>query len=359
MMATGSAQELAPDDPSISGNLGAWFRDAANDFDVETGIWTDASGNGRHAIPVGEVNVAAPITYVAPTLATISGGMLSPDAVPSLHFTGNVNDLLVVDGTNGGTPLSNLTIFVVYNVDTLAANTSQVRPVGIGSVAGTQQNPGNHFNLGSDPSIRKDNGQLGAGTYSQPFPARTTFIRTARMSPTAIDEWFNTDGTLQRVLNLTGSSFTTSTDNFFLGDVRAGAEGIPGVPGPSPAVADFDIVQAIVYNSALTDAQVTGVNEGLANNISGGGDGTKLAFTAIEVGGDGTSVTLTWHSKPGKTYAVDLSTDLSAAWHELNDEVPSEGADTTTTTVPTFTAPQPDPLPDRVFFRVREVPSFR
>ena len=48
-----SAQELAPDDPSISGDLAVWFRDAAKTFDPDTGTWADSSGNGRDAVPVG------------------------------------------------------------------------------------------------------------------------------------------------------------------------------------------------------------------------------------------------------------------------------------------------------------------
>ena len=133
--------------------------------------------------------------------------------------------------TNGNSNLDSLTIFVVFNVDPLGTNASLARPVGVGSVAARQFNPGNHFNLGSDPSVRKDNGHLGTGTYSLAFPYQTTFIRSARMSPAAIDEWFNIDGNAQKVLNLAGSSYTTSTDDFFLGDLRAGVSPIPGVVG--------------------------------------------------------------------------------------------------------------------------------
>ena len=68
------AQELAPDDATIVANLGVWFKDAANTFDTETGIWADSSGNDNHAEPVGEVNVNGPVTYLGPTLGTISGG---------------------------------------------------------------------------------------------------------------------------------------------------------------------------------------------------------------------------------------------------------------------------------------------
>ena len=133
---------------------------------------------------------------------------------------------------------------------------------------------------------------------------------------------------------------------------------MPGIPGPNPAIADFDIVQTIVYNAALSDAQVEGVNEWLSNNLTGGSgtDANELRFTKIELSPDLTSVTLTWQSKPGRTYAVDLSGDLTSPWQELNDEIPSEGTETSTT-VPTFAGPQPDPLRERVFYQVREVPA--
>jgi len=75
------AQELAPDDATIVANLGVWFRDAANTFDTETGIWADSSGNDNHAEPVGEVDVNGPVTYIGPTSDRPSGRSL---AGPSL-----------------------------------------------------------------------------------------------------------------------------------------------------------------------------------------------------------------------------------------------------------------------------------
>jgi len=249
-----SAQEIAPNDPAISASLGTWFTDPANTFDPKTGTWADSSGNENHAVTVGEVNVAGSIVYVAPTLSTISGGSFSAEDVDSVRFASDADDLLVAADLNGDAGLTDLTIFVVYHVDHLANNPNLVRPVGIGSIAATQVNPGNHFNLAGDPSIRKDNGQLGSGTYSQPFPALTTFIRTARMSATAVDDWFNTAGTAEKVLSLEGVSYSTSVDEFYMGDLRGGNTAIP-VFGAT-ARSDIDIIQALVYTSALTDAQV-------------------------------------------------------------------------------------------------------
>ena len=352
LVATAGGQELAPDDPSIVEHLGAWFRDAEGSFDPETGIWADASGNERHAVPVGEVNVGGPVTFLAPTLATISGGAFSDEELPSVHFAGDADDLLEASNLNGEVGLTDLTIFAVYHVDLLDATPNLTRALGFGSLAALQANPGNHFNLACDPSIRKDNGQLGSGTYTGIFPPQTTFIRSARMSPTSVDEWFNIEGTPEPVLSLQGVSYTTSSDDFFFGDLRAGMTPVPGFG--ALAVADIDIVQTIVYTSALTDDQIAGVNDWLGNNITGGSGGAPLAFTEIVLSADQRSATLTWNSKPGKIYAIDLSNDMRAAWQELDDGLDSAGGETTSTTVPTFAGVEPDPLPGRVFYRVRE-----
>ena len=355
-----SAAQLAPDDPSIASDLGVWLRDASTTFNSESGLWADSSGNQRNAVPVGEVNIAELRTFQAPTLSTISGDELSDDELPAVKFSGDVEDLLVVEEINGGEVLSELTLVVVYNVDPLAAIPSQIRPAGIGSVSAQQANPGDHFNPASDPSIRKDNGQIGGGAYTLPFPVQTTFIRIARMSsdPNTIDEWFNENGTLEKVLSVTDSSFTTSSDNFFLGDLRAGATGTPGVNGASPAIANFDIVQAIAYTTALSDQQIEDLNDWLVANPAGSG-GTSgsgnLSFTEISVSEDRASATLTWQSKPGAEYALDLSYDLTeGSWSELDDSIDSDGQ-MTTVSVPTFTGEQPAQLPKKAWFRVREI----
>jgi len=326
---TSDAQELVPDDASISANLKLWLRDAANSFDDVAGTWTDSSGNGNDATTIGEVNVTAPQTFVAPTLVTTSGGNFSVDDIPAVHFATDVNDLLGTPGLNGDAGMDSLTIFAVYNITTLGGNPNLTRPVGIGSIAATQANPGNHVNLSSDPSVRKDNGNVGAGQYTQAFPAGSLFIRTTRLSPAAIDEWFNTDGTLSNVLNVLGSSYITSVDRFYLGDLRGGAEPVPGF-GPAISPSDFDIVQVLFYSAALSDEQIAGVNEWLGNNIASAVPGGGLAITTIDYNPNAAAATITWNSKPGREYAVFASANLSF-WEELNDAVQSEGETTSFT----------------------------
>lgn len=337
------AQELAPDDPSIAGNLRAWFRDATTTYDSETGIWADSSGNGNNAEPVGVVG--GTITYLAPTLGAITGGGLTDgEELAAVRFASDVDDLLVVSDLNANAGLANLTIFVVCNVSLNGTNASATRVAGFGSIAGTQVNSGDNFNLASDPSIRRDNGQVGAGTYSQPFPDGTTFIRTALMDQLTVAEWFNTDGDLDMVQNVNGSSFTTSSDDFYLGDVRAGNTTVSG----STARSDIDVVQAIVYDRALSDAEVAGVNEWLVNNlVSALPEVAALEITGIELNATADAATVTWTSRPGVTYALDFSEDL-VSWEEVEGDIASGGA------VTTFTETGLEPGRRR-FYQVREL----
>ncbi len=349
LFAMGYAQELAPDDPAIASKLGVWFQDAENLFDPDAGIWSDSSGNGNDASPVGIVNVGGPVIFLGPTLSTVSGGSFSGSDLPSVRFSAGVEDLLQIEDINGGAGLSNLTIFVVYNVEQAGGDASLCRPVGIGSVAAIQQNLGDNYNLGSDPSIRKDNGFVGAGAYSEVFPLQTTFIRSSRMTPAAIHEWFNSDGTLSQVLMTAGSSYTTGTDDFFMGDLRAGVAPVPGVNGTGISQSDFDVAQVIVYTDALSDEQVAGVNEWLANHPAGTTNRRDpgLVITEISVSSDLRTTSLTWSSRLGRVYSVDKSTDL-INWQEVDDAVDSQGEATS------FNVVGPEPEEARLFFRVRE-----
>ena len=78
-----------------------------------------------------------------------------------------------------------------------------------------------------------------------------------------------------------------------------------------------------------------------------------LRITDIHRAGDG-SITLTWNSLPGLTYAVDASTNLSA-WTEFATEIPTGGA-LTSCVIPAGSTP--NPATERVlYFRVRQGPA--
>lgn len=279
-----SAEELAPDDPSISGSLSLWLRNADIDYDPAAGEWLDSSGNDHHAQGIGVVDG---ITWSAPNQSSIAGGTLTPNELESVHFSGDRDDILAITDVNDGSGLSELTIITVYST---SSNNGINRPLGFGSISAAG-NLGNHFNLASDPSIRKDNGQIGSGGYSAAIPLNTPFIRSARMDSNGVDEWFNTTGNLNAVLTDAGTSFTTSSDEFFLGDVRAGASSVSG----STNTADADIVEVLVYNTALSDTQIADINEWLVANLGGTPAPSVTTFTGtpgmIPSGG---STTLDW-----------------------------------------------------------------
>jgi hypothetical protein len=271
------AATLAPNDPSISASLGLWLTDASNTFDGST--WTDSSGSGNHAVPVGTVNVGGPVTYAAPTLDLIT--TTADHNTSSVAFAGTADDLMRASRINGGAGTNQLTIFMAYNLISYNGSTTNLtRPAGIGSIAGSQANPGDHFNLASDPSIRKDNGQIGSGNYSAAAPVATPFIRIARMDAAGVDEWFNTNTSLNSVLSDTGTQYTTSNDDFYIGDLRAGTTPVPGF-GASVTNSDFSISQIIVYNSSLSDQQVADINEWMMSPIPEPASGLLAGLASV------------------------------------------------------------------------------
>ena len=250
-----AATPLVPDDPSISGSLLTWLRDANTNYNPVSGVWTDISGNANNA-SLAPAN--ANVSYVAPSLATAGNSVL---------FEGNDNDLLQTGSLNGGAGFIDLTVITVYRspvgIDT-------VRPVGIGSVTqDIDADPGDNFNLAVDPSIRLDNGNIGTGTYSNAFPHPDDdfFIRVARLDSTStvVDEWFGFDETdFQEVVSTPGSAFTTSNDLLYLGDVRRGP--IDPLTSNAGNFIDFAVAETIVYDTALSNTEITGIAEWLADN---------------------------------------------------------------------------------------------
>jgi hypothetical protein len=253
---------LAPDDASIQENLCLWLRSPDVYFDPAAGTWTDLSGKGHDAETVGEV-AAWGVTYIAPTLSFGANPQVFRHNFSTVKFAGSVDDLMRATGLNGGVGMTDLTIVTVYklyNVDQSGGDIT--RPLGVGSVSGEGVNMGNNFNLAIDVTIRKDNGNVGGATATHPVDQ--FFIRAARMTPANIDQWFNTDGTFTQVHNRGGASYTTSTDNFYLGDLRAG---LSPTTGTAYSRTDIEIAEVVVYNTALTDAQIEGISQWLQANV--------------------------------------------------------------------------------------------
>ena len=290
------AVALAPDDSSVKDNLCLWLRSPEANFNPSTGTWVDVSGRGNDAVTVGEVE-AFNVTYVLPTLSFGMNSNVFEHAFSTVKFDRESDELLRAPNFNGGEVLSELTIFAVYKVSNIEqTNSGMTRPVGIGSLPGEGANLGNNFNLAIDVTIRKDNGFVDGATAEH--PEDQFFIRVSRMNANGIDQWFNTDGTIEQVHSGGGPVYTTSTDNFYLGDLRAGNS---PTSGSAIARTDIEIAEVFMYNVSLTEAEIIGINECLQANVR---IERKTAFAPEP--GDGALINQTWsllNWQPGATAA--------------------------------------------------------
>ena len=238
MSAVAPGAPLAPDDASLRQNLCLWLRMPETNYDPAAQVWTDVSGQGNDA--------RASVTgFMGPTLSSGANPVVFAHPFSALHFDPTVQELLKATNLNGGTGLTQLTIFSVQKVVT-AGSTDQ-RAVGFGSY----QDGGraDHFNMSFDVTVRKDNGRIEG--KNQDHPLDTFVIYAARMDPAVINMWLNSTGALSLAYTAAGSSYTTSNDQFYVGDLRYTPAG------------DFDVAEVVVFNTALTDAQVEGVCEWL------------------------------------------------------------------------------------------------
>ncbi len=286
MVLAGAAQgvTLVPDDSSVKDNLCLWLRSPDVNFDPATGIWTDISGKVNNAETVGEV-AAFNVTYVLPTLSFGSNSSVFEHVFSTVKFARDADELLRAANFNNGEGLSELTIFAVYRVSNIEqTNSGMTRPVGIGSLPGEGANLGDNFDLAIDVTIRKDNGYVDGATAEH--PEDQFFIRVSRMNAGGIDQWFNSNGTLEQVHSGGGPVYTTSTDNFYLGDLRAGNS---PTSGSAIARTDIEIAEVVVYNTSLTEADIIGISEWLQANTR---VERKTAF--VPEPEDGTMINQTW-----------------------------------------------------------------
>jgi hypothetical protein len=251
-----TAVPVSPDDPTTKDSLILWLRNPQTNFNAETGVWNDVSGNNHHAEPVGDLGLDD--EFVSGALSSAAQPEVFSQGFSTLAFAADAFDMMVAMETNGGESLEALTIVAVYNRAMVAGgNTSLIRPVGFGSwIAG---NTADNYNLGTDPSTRKDNGNIGANSYSVDHPDDAFFIRVSRMNESSINEWFNAVGTLEHALEDTGEPYFTGTDSFYLGDLRVSAA--------DGSTADIEIAEVIVFNTALTAVQIANISEWLQANI--------------------------------------------------------------------------------------------
>jgi hypothetical protein len=293
---TAPAVPLAPDDSSIKDNLCIWLRAPEVNFDPSTGTWVDVSGRGNDAETVGQAE-AFDVTYVLPTLSFGDNPSVFENPFSTVKFEDDRDELLRAPNFNEGQGLSELTIFAVYKVYNIEqTNPGMTRPVGIGSLPGEGENLGDNFDLAIDVTIRKDNGFVDGATAEHPVDQ--FFIRVSRMNADGIDQWFNTNGTTEQVHSGGGPAYTTSTDNFYLGDLRAGNS---PTSGSAIAKTDIEIAETIVYNASLSEAEIMGINEWLQANVR---IERKTAFAPDPE--DGALIDQTWsllNWQPGSTAA--------------------------------------------------------
>ncbi len=294
VVCVGSAEgaPLAPNHSSLRGNLCLWLRTPESTYDPGAGIWTDLSGKGNDA--------RADVTgFVGPALSSGENAAVFSRPFSAVHFSPTAQELLRATNLNGGAGLANLTVFsVVKLVETGGVDQ---RPVGFGAyTAGILSNC---FDMSFDVTVRKNNGSIAGKT--QDFPVGQYVIYAARMDPSVITMWFNSTGTLSLAFTATGSSYTTSTDEFYVGDLRYTPAG------------DFDVAEVVVFNTALTDAQVAGVSEWLQTHAGikakTAASGARPADGATDISRD---VTLLW--TPVES-AIQRDVYFGAAFEDVNN----------------------------------------
>ncbi|MHC4536849.1 MAG: hypothetical protein ACYS6K_23120 [Planctomycetota bacterium] len=303
MVLAGTVQAvvLAPDDSSVKDNLCLWLRSPDVNFDPATGIWIDASGRENNAETMGLID-AWGVTYASPTLSFGKNESVFEHAFSTVRFAGDADDLMKAPNINGGAGLSEITVIAVYKLSNQdQSGNGMTRPFGIGSFIGEGANLGDYFNIANDVSIRKDNGSVQGATATHPDD--TFFIRVSRMNPDSIDQWFNTNGTIEQIHNSTGNSYTTSVDNFYLGDLRADSTTGEGTSGYSRS--DIEIAEVLVYNTSLSEADIIGINEWLQANIR---VERKTAFSPEPE--DGALINQTWSLLSWEPGATAVSHDV-------------------------------------------------
>jgi hypothetical protein len=255
---------LAPNDASIQGSMQLWLKDAGQTFIPGGGafdaVWQDSSGRGHHLTSFGggsgggtsgTVNDFGPAnddpTLIQITVPLVGGGSHARDAVA---FSGTADELMRTTLQGGG--LDTVTMFIVYRAAG-SSDDSLVRPAGLSSVR--DGSTANNLNIAHDGSIRKDNGNIAGATA----PDGELYIRIVRMSPAGgLQQWHHlNDGQGLILTTANGAAYTTADGDFFLGDLRTDSDFLTGD--------DFAITEVLLYNAALTDAQIAGIDAHLFN----------------------------------------------------------------------------------------------
>jgi hypothetical protein len=153
----------------------------------------------------------------------------------------------------GQSGFTDFTSIVVYKSNVADRD---IRPFGLGSASSLNPFGSSvpHFNLGCDPSIRKDNGSITG--YTQAHPTNQVFVRTSVFDTSRgglIRDYF--DGV--EVLLTSDNYYAVNSGDLFIGDVRNSA--IAG---------ELSVAEVILFDRGLTPLEVASVQEYLVANIA-------------------------------------------------------------------------------------------
>ncbi|HWB03491.1 MAG TPA: LamG-like jellyroll fold domain-containing protein [Verrucomicrobiales bacterium] len=184
---------------------------------------------------------------------------------------------------------------------------------------------GNGIIVGSPGPVNTTDWTFLAATYDQIAATATVYVdlnvATTSDPPQSFTE---------------AATFNDGWNTFAIGDLR------PDITS-EPWVGAIDNV--FIYTGVLSDEEIRNLRD---NGKSAAINTASFVVTSFQRNANGT-VTLTWNSSPGATYTVHYSFDMATpvmSWPDDADDVVSQGATTTYTTVIPFTNNR------RVFFSI-------
>jgi len=263
------AATLAPDDPSISGNLSFWLK-------ADTGVtadgsgfvsqWDDQSSNATH--------VANGTAGRQPTLLT---GLTNGDATyDALSFDSTNLDFLTVTATAPATNATGGTVFVAQKVQ-VDSGTSYAFSFG-GSGA-------DRFLLGAQ-SVDYFSGMRVNNASSAAYVTNSSIAPVNDGLYVAVSHWGPAVSSMvQSILQSDGSFSTTSDGSVASGAFSSGVIQLGVLAYASTVGSDADIAEIIVYDTDLSASQIEGVSKylGLKYGVLPIPEPSSLALGALGV----------------------------------------------------------------------------
>lgn len=176
--------------------------------------------------------------------------------------------------------------------------------------------------------MRNDGGALGA-------------INTGGVNPLLDGEWHHVVATFTAAdetasLCIDGEEAASGASAFFSSVDEVNTAGIgrnkDTTAGGGQWFFDGTMDDFGLWNRPLSSAEVAFIyDNGLKGQPLFGGGGSGLQITDVQFSAEPRQLTITWNSRPGRTYGVEFSTELSS-WEELEDGIEAADGETTTFT---------------------------